>query len=179
MPQNFRFRQGAIVISIIATCLFWAVVYTYQATGDPFGGNEAALFIQPLFYLLLIAAIWCAVEAAISPLAVDDPASDQRQPAKTFSDSSSTERKENFGASGLADWRRLAVILSLPLMVMLTWLLGFVISSAAYVTALGWCLGERRAAMLAGLAAAAVAVVWLFFSKSLGVPLPLWPRWVG
>lgn len=163
MRLSNRYRQHLIAASIVAVCLIWAAVYVYHTANDPFGGDESALFIQPLFYLLLMVAAVCAVsEVGVILLASEQPSSDDHA---------------LFGASGLADGRRLLVVLSLPLMVMLIWFFGFVIASAAYVTSLTWGLGERRETVLIAMALIAMSVVWLLFSKLLGASLPLWPAW--
>lgn len=159
--------RRALVLAITAACLLWAGSYVYEAAGDPFGGDETALFIQPLFYLLLIAGAWAGIEAFLGG----------RENGATAS--TSPDDDDVFGASGLADRRRLVLVSSFPAMLLLIAVLGFVVSAALYVAVMAFCLGERRSGALFLMALLAVAVVWLFFETLLGVPLSLWPPGFG
>jgi len=168
MQLRLSTRRRLLPLVILALCVMWAGGYVFEAVNDPFGGDEATLFIEPLFYLLTATAIWSAIEALFH--------NDQKQREASPSRASSVDNDEAFGATGLADYRRLALVLSLPAMVIATSFLGFVLSAAAYVMTLSLALNERRWVFLLLLALLAIATVWLFFKTLLGVPLPLWPK---
>ena len=181
MQIRLSTRQRLLPIVVLALCLIWAGGYVFEAASDPFGGDEAALFIQPIFYLLIAAGLWAAVEALLAP---DQVSPDQVSPDQVSNESGSSadsaaDDHAAFGATGLADRRRLTLVLSLPVMAIATGVLGFVLSAPAYVVALSWALNERRWSFLALLAFLAIATVWLFFKTLLGVPLPLWPSLIG
>jgi hypothetical protein len=159
-----QYKRPTLTIAIILFWSAWAVVYIYEAVSDPFGGDETTLFIQPLFYLLIAVGVWAGIEALF-----DRPGNRQSQTAASFED------HDAFGATGLADYRRLILVVSLPLMLVLIGLFGFVISAVLYVTVIAFGLGERRRSILAMMAFLATTVVWLFFETLLGVPLTLWP----
>ena len=166
MFERQQTRRRAVTLVVICACLLWAGLYVHEAAGDPFGGDETALFIQPLFYLLLAVGAWAGVEAGFGR---------QEAGSSPVTGPTSSDDHNRFGASGLADFRRLALVLSFPLMLLLISLLGFVISSALYVSVLTLGLGERRSGVITLLALLSVTVVWLFFGTLLGVPLDLWP----
>jgi hypothetical protein len=169
MLKRRRRHQAVLAVVIILTCLTWAAGYVYEAASDPFGGDETALFIRPIFYLLVAAGVWASIEAIV----------DRRDDARPAAVGGSADEDDAYGATGLADHRRLILIASFPLMLVVIGLLGFVISAALYVVVMAHGLGERRYVVLGMLALLAVTVVWLFFKTLLGVPLALWPPALG
>ena len=167
MPFAASTHRRLLPVAVIVVCTAWAVFYAVAAINDPYGGDEASRFIEPLFLLHLFAALWSAIEALVMP---EDSSNQVTQ---------SPNHRLCFGSTGLGDRRRMAIVISLPVMLVLVSLLGFIIGGAIYVGGLCFALDERRSTILLAIVILAIAVIWLFFGTLLGVALPLWPNSAG
>lgn len=141
-------------VTIAIGASVWAVHYVVTTTRNPEHDAESLLLIRPLLYLLLLAAGLVVGNAVRTPAVAVESGTNARRPF---------------------DWRRAALVGSLPVFGFAVVNAGFLLSSVVYVLVMCCILGVRRIVPLTLIACGVTALIVAGFVELLGVPLPLWP----
>ncbi len=152
-PQKYRgpgISAKWVPVVVAALGSVWAIHYVWHTNQNSYGDQDTVLFINFLIWPLIASALLVGLRS-LRDSAPEAPV-------------------------GLSDYRRLILILSLPLYGIAIVYGGFVLASVAFVSLLLPILGVKNPIMLIGICSLIVAVIWLGFSHLMSVPLPLWPR---
>ena len=165
--KSKKLSVDLVVVMIVSLTVAWAFWYVAD-TQRQVDGAEAVLFIKPLSWIILGTAILVLIGST-------------RLKSRPLDADSADEIKEESGApgSGLSDWRRLLLILSLPVYGIAISFLGFMIPSLSYAGVMFLSLGVRQPLLFICLLAGIAVVIKIGFVQLLGVPLPLWPRFLA
>lgn len=162
--QRHSGSASAVPAAIIVGASVWATHYVVTTASNPDDGPESALLIEPLLYVLLVTAA-AALFSTVRSL---------RRAVEPVQVANSEERYEQPFDNGLRDWRRVLLIVSLPVFGLAIAAFGFLLPAIAYVLLVSFALGVRKLVPLAATTIAVVAVIAAFV-KLAAVPLPLWP----
>lgn len=152
-PRTYRgpgISPKWVPVIIGALGSIWAIHYVWHTNQNSYGDQDTVAFINFLIWPLVISAFFVAIGAL----------------------KGSAEEI----AVGLSDYRRILLIISVPLYGIAIIYGGFVLASVLYVLLLVPVLGVRSPTIILGIIGAVVLIVWFGFSYLMSVPIQLWPR---